>query len=135
MAHILIKFVAVGGEKFTKETDGFDGFGVQLRIIKSRTNQAGQPVPMVYDKVHGLDSIRSSVKYCKELGLLGGNRNGYYIGSNKDHKFTLMNMNEDFRNDRELYSILYGAIIPHLEMRLSAVSEDEMVIPEEELQY
>ena len=127
--------MAVGGEKYEKETDGFDGFGVQLRIIKSRTNQAGQIVPMLYDKVHGLDSIRSSVRYCKEMGLLSGNRNGYYINGDKDNKFTLMNMNEEFREKRELYKVLYNSIIPLLEKRLSVVSEEELVVPDEEFEY
>ena len=55
LAHILIKFVAVGGEKYNEEEDGFGGFGVNLEIIKSRTNQAGQSVHLTYDKVRGMD--------------------------------------------------------------------------------
>jgi hypothetical protein len=135
LAHILIKFVAVGGEKYNMEDDGVDGFGVRLEIIKSRTNQAGQVVPLIYDKVRGIDSLRSSVNYAKEIGVLGGNRNGYYLTDNKDHKFTLKNMHQDFKNDRELYKILYSNIIPSLESRLSAISPEEMEIPEEEMDY
>jgi len=125
----------VGGEKYNLEDDGFDGFGVQLRIIKSRTNQAGQPISMIYDKVHGLDSLRSSVRYCKDMGLLGGNRNGYYINGDKDHKFTLTGMNREFREDKSMYKILYSAITPLLESRLSSVSVDEMEVSEEEFDY
>jgi RecA/RadA recombinase len=135
LAHVLIKFIAVGSKKYTEEEDGFDGFGVDLRIIKSRTNQAGQTIPLIYDKVRGIDSLRSSVNYAKEIGILGGNRNGYYIGDNKDNKFTLRNMHQDFKNNRELYKILYGNIIPVLESRLSAISPEEMEIPEEEMDY
>lgn len=135
LAHILLKFVAVGSEKYTMEDDGFDGFGVRLEIIKSRTNQAGQVVPLIYDKVRGVDSLRSSVNYAKEIGILGGNRNGYYIADNKDNKFTLKNMHEDFRENRELYNILYSNIIPVLESRLSALRPEEMVTPEEEMNY
>lgn len=135
LAHILIKFVANGSEKYNFEEDGFDGFGVNLAIIKSRTNQAGQTVPLIYDKVRGMDSLRSSVNYAKELGILGGNRNGYYIAGNKDHKFTLKDMHQNFKDDKELYKILYGSIIPVLESRLSAISPEEMSIPEEEFDY
>ncbi len=135
LAHILIKFVANGSEKYNFEDDGFDGFGVNLAIIKSRTNQAGQTVPLIYDKVRGMDSLRSSVNYAKELGILGGNRNGYYIAGNKDHKFTLKDMHQNFKDDKELYKILYGSIIPVLESRLSAISPEEMSIPEEEFDY
>ena len=135
LAHILIKFVAVGGEKYNEEEDGFGGFGVNLEIIKSRTNQAGQSVHLIYDKVRGMDSLRSSVNYAKELGFIGGNRNGYYINGDKENKFTLRNMHEDFRNNKALYKALYGAIIPVLESRLSAISPEEMEIPDDEMDY
>jgi len=44
-------------------------------------------------------------------------------------------MHEDFKNDRELYKILYGHIIPVLESRLSSITPEEMHTPEEELDY
>ena len=135
LAHILLKFIAVGSEKYNKEDEGFDGFGIKVKIIKSRTNQAGQIVPLIYDKVRGLDSLRSSVRYAKEIGLLNGNKNGYYFEDDKEHKFTLKNMHKDFKENRELYQCLYGRIIPHLEEHLSAVSPEEMEIVEEEFNY
>jgi hypothetical protein len=92
-------------------------------------------VPLIYDKVRGIDSLRSSVNYAKELGILGGNRNGYYLADNKDNKFTLRNMHQDFKDNRELYKILYDNIIPILESRLSAISPEEMEVPEEEMNY
>lgn len=135
LAHILIKFVAVGGEKYTYEDHGFDGFGVKLNIVKSRTNQAGQTFPLIYDKVRGMDSLRSSVHYAKEIGILGGNKNGYYLNGDKEHKFTLKDMHKDFRENRELYKVLYGNIIPVLENRLSTISPEEMPVVEEEYDY
>ena len=135
LAHILIKFVAVGGEKYTEEDDGFGGFGVNLEIIKSRTNQALQSVHLIYDKVRGMDSLRSSVSFAKDMGFIGGNRNGYYINGDKENKFTLRNMHEEFKLNRDLYKSLYGAIIPVLETRLSAISPEEMEIPDDEMDY
>ncbi len=135
LAHILIKFVAVGGEKYTYDEHGFDGFGVKLNIVKSRTNQAGQTFPLIYDKVRGMDSLRSSVHYAKEIGILGGNKNGYYLNGDKEHKFTLKDMHKDFRENRELYKVLYGNIIPVLENRLSTISPEEMPVVEEEYDY
>lgn len=135
LAHILLKYVAVGGEKFTEEEDGFGGFGIRCEIIKSRTNQAGIAVPLIYDKVRGISSVRSSVNYAKEMGLLGGNKNGYYFMNNKDVKFTKVNMEQDFRDNRQLYKIMYDHIIPLLEDRLSAVTPEELITPEEELNY
>lgn len=135
LAHILLKFIAVGSEKYTKEDEGFDGFGVKIKIIKSRTNQAGQIVPMIYDKVRGLDSLRSSVRYSKDIGLLNGNKNGYYFEDDKEHKFTLKNMHQDYKENRELYTCLYSRIIPRLEGHLSVVSPEELEIVEEEFDY
>ena len=135
LASYLIKFVAVGSEKYVKEDDGFDGFGDKLLIVKSRTNQAGQVVNLTYDKVKGMDSLRSSVDFAKSLGYLNGNKNAYYLGTNKDIKFTKKGMHEDFKNNKELYSQLYGLIIPELESRLSTITPEEMEIVDEEMNY
>ena len=44
-------------------------------------------------------------------------------------------MNEDFRNDRELYHMLYSQIIPILDARIPTINPDDNDIPEEELDY
>lgn len=135
LANILIRFNAIGSEKYTKEDDGFDGFGLRLDIIKSRTNQAGQSLNLIYDKVKGVDSLRSSVRYASELGLVGGNKNGYYFQDNKENKFTKVGMHEDFKENRSLYQYMYNLIIPPLEERLSSITPEEMNIPDEEFDY
>ena len=135
LAHILIKFVAIGSEKYEKDENGFDGFGVRLEIIKSRVNQAGQCVNLVYDKVRGIDILRSSVFFAKSLGLTGGNKNKFYFLSDPDKTFTLTNINEDFKNDRELYKIMYRNIIPQLETVLSQIETEEYDVIEEQYNY
>ena len=90
---------------------------------------------MIYDKVHGLDPVRSTVKYAKDAGLLGGNRNGYYLNGDKTHKFTLMDMNKEFRENKELFPALHSAVVPLLESHLSAVTPEEMEVSEEEFNY
>lgn len=135
LANILCKFVAIGSEKYTYEDDGVDGFGVRLEIIKSRTNQAGQSVNMVYDKIRGMDNIRSNFEYAKELGMIGGNKNGYYFTDRKDVKFTRVGMTTEFRANPELYKLMYEHIIPPLKSRLSALRVEEMDIPDAEFDY
>ena len=135
LANYLFKFVAVGGEKFTDEDDGFDGFGLKLLIVKSRTNQAGQTIHLIYDKVRGVDSLRSSVEYAKEKGYLSGNKNGYYFVDDKNNKFTKKNMHGDFKENKELYKTMYSLIIPELEERLSAITPEEMEIVDDEMNY
>lgn len=131
----LIRLTAIGAEKFEMETDGFDGFGVNAQFIKNRSNVDGRIAHLVFDKVHGYDTLRSSYIYAKDLGIIGGNRNGYYFGDNKDHKFKLSTMHEDFSEDRELYQIMYSYIIPELDKTLSTVKPEEFSVPEEEMNY
>ena len=138
LANLLLKFISVGGEKLVAEEDGIDGFGSKVRIIKSRTNTNGKDVHMIYDKNRGFDSLRTSFQYAKDQGLLGGNRNGYYFTAmpdGKDHKFTFKNMHEEYRENRELYKILYDNIVPLLENDLPLLTDEELEIPDEELMY
>lgn len=135
LAHILIKFVAIGSEKYNKDENGFDGFGVRLEIIKSRVNQAGQCVNLVYDKLRGLDALRSTVFFAKSLGLTGGNKNKFYFLSDPEKTFTLTNINEDFRENRELFKIMYKNVIPQLETVLSQVDTEELETMDESYDY
>lgn len=129
--------MAVGADKYTLEDDGFDGFGIRIEIIKSRVNQAGQSVNLIYDKMNGIDSIRSTIAYMKDLGLVGGNKNSMYFINNKDQKFSLVNVRSEFRERKELYKIMYDIVVPVLESRLSCLSEEEseMEAIDEEYDY
>lgn len=135
LAHILIKFVAVGSEKYDDEDDGFSGFKVRMEIIKSRVSAAGKYVNLIYDKNTGVDMVRSTVDYAKDLGLIGGNKNGYYFVTDKEEKFTLVNMPNDFRNNPKLYKIMKDAVIPVLEQNLSGIRPEEMEVPNEEMNF
>ena len=135
LAHILLRFVAVGSEKFSDDDDGFSGFKVNVEIIKSRVSAALKTVGLIYDKNTGIDMVRSTVSYAKDMGLIGGNRNGYYFISDKDEKFTLANMVQDFRENPKLYKIMKDNVIPLLEKNLSGIKPEEMVVPDEEQNF
>lgn len=135
LAHILLKFVAIGGEKYTEEDEGFTGFKVKVEIIKSRVSAALKNVELVYNSNTGIDMVRSTVAYAKDMGLIGGNKNGYYFLSDKDEKFTLANMPEDFKNNPKLFKIMKDNVIPLLEKNLSGIKPEEMEIAEEELNF
>ena len=72
-------------------------------FVKNRTNVNGTIVPLVFDKIHGYDSLRSSVRYAKDIEMLGGNKNGYYFIENKDMKFTNPYIHNEFAENREFY--------------------------------
>lgn len=131
----LIRLTAIGAEKYLPEEHGFNGFGVVAQFIKNRTNTNGSLAPLVFDKVHGYDSLRSSIKYAKDIGMLAGNKNGYYFVNNKEMKFTMVNAHKDFANNRELYKIMYEHIIPTLETCLSKIEPEDMEVIEEEMDY
>lgn len=135
LSHILLKFVAVGSEKYDDEDDGFSGFKVKVEVIKSRVSAALKTVNLIYNKNTGVDMVRSTVDFAKDMGLVGGNRNGYYFTTNKEEKFTLRNMPEDFRNNPKLYKIMKDNIIPILEKNLSGLKPEEMVVPDEEQDF
>ena len=114
------------------EDEGFSGFKVRAEIIKSRVSAAGKFVNLVYDKNIGVDMVRSTVDFAKDMGLVSGNKNGYYFISDKDQKFTLKDMPDDFRHNPALYKIMKDNVIPILETNLSGITPEEMEIPDEE---
>ena len=103
------------------------------QFIKNRTNTSGSLAPLVFDKVHGYDSLRSSIKYAKDIGMLGGNKNGYYFVNNKDMKFTNINAHKEFAANRELYKIMYAHIVPTLETCLSKIEPEDMEVIDEQM--
>nr|DAP14923.1 MAG TPA: Protein recA [Caudoviricetes sp.] len=134
-AHILWKNKAIGSEKYTLEEHGFDGFGIEVKIIKSRVSQAGQNIFVIYDKVRGIDSLRTSLAYAKDVGLLAGNKNKMYFIDDKDMSFSMVHCHDDFKARPELYKKLYSSIIPILETRLSAIDDGELDFDENEYDY
>ncbi len=64
-----------------------------------------------------------------------GNKNGYYFTSNKDDKFTLKDMPNDFKENPNLYKIMHDNIMPILEQNLSGITPEEIEVPQEELNF
>ena len=125
-AHIFLKFVAEGSSKFTEDDEGFGGFGVTIDILKSRTNQAGRSCHLIDDKVHGIDSIRSTLRFAKDNGLLNGNKNKSWFGDDKENSFSMVNVHQEFKERPELVRKMYDNVIPLLANQLSELAEDEL---------
>lgn len=134
-SNTMIRLTSIGSEKYTVEEHGFNGFGVNALFIKNRSNVDGAIVPLVFDKGRGYDSLLSSIMLAKELGVLGGNRNGYYFINNKDMKFRFDSARDEFAANRELYKIMYAHITPILEQSLSSYKPEELVVCSEEMDY
>ena len=135
LSHYMLKHVASGSGKLNFEDDGIDGFLINIEIIKSRSNQAGQSVPIIFDKIKGVSPIRTCIQFAKDNGLIGGNKNAMYFFNNKDDKFKLRNVEECFSENKELYNIMYQHIVPVLSTRLSQVSSAELEMDDELMDY
>jgi RecA/RadA recombinase len=131
----MIRLTSIGAEKYEKSADGFDGFGATAQFVKNRSNIDGTIVPLVFDKVKGYDSLRSSISFAKNNELIGGNKNGYYFITNKEEKFTGVDIHKCFAENRNLYKIMYNNILPILETVLSSVEPDEIKVIDEEMDY
>lgn len=90
---------------------------------------------MVYDKVRGIDPLRSTIGWAKDQGLTGGNRNKFYFISDKEKSFNLPGIHDCFRDDRRLYKVMYKNVIPVLDSKLSQVDDTELDVVEEEYDY
>ena len=69
------------------------------------------------------------------MGLTGGNKNAFYFVGHEDKKFPLRTVNEFFRDNREMYKIMYETILPSLKQRLSSVDESTLEVSEEIMDY
>jgi hypothetical protein len=113
VAHLVLKFVAVGSEKYDKSEEGFNGFMNKIEIIKSRTNADGKTLNIIYDKETGHSPIRSTVESLHDYGLVSGNKNGYYFTNDPNkNKFVLATMEESFNENPELYRVMIEAAKP-----------------------
>lgn len=135
LAHYLLKNVAVGSEKYDLEDDGIDGVMIRMEIIKSRSNQSGQHVDLIFDKVKGISPIRTCIRFAKDNGLIGGNKNATYFINEKDKKFPMRNVEQFFSENKEMYRIMYDHIIPILETKLSSVKEAEIAFDDDIMSY
>ncbi len=64
----------------SSETFGIDGSLVDLTLVKSRTNKAGQSATLVFNQDNGFDPELSLFIMLKEAGRLGGAGAYLFIG-------------------------------------------------------
>lgn len=87
LADTLLKFTA--GSKLDKEKDyGIHGFVVKAKICKSRSNESGTEVDMVFELKKGFNNILTNFHNAKAAKLLQGNGRAYYFDFMPDYKFT-----------------------------------------------
>ena len=95
------------GSKLEPDKDfGVKGFMVKVKTCKSRSNEAGQEVELVYEQKRGFSNVLSNFNFIKKAGMLGGNGRAYYIKSDlhpelADIKFTQKTFIEKYESNEE----------------------------------
>ena len=80
-------FKSTPSTKLTKDKEfGIDGFMLKEKIIKSRTNKAGQEINLVYDQKYGIDRWLTCYQFLKDNGLVHG-QGWYYLEGMPEFKF------------------------------------------------
>lgn len=87
-----------------KEGEAFDidGTLVDLTLVKSRSNKAGQVVTLVFNQAEGYDADLSLLVLLKEHKKLGGAGAYLYVGDRSDIKFAQKHFKQKLKESPEL---------------------------------
>ena len=114
LSNIMIRFD--DHSKLKKDdTFGIDGTMVDLTLIKSRNNKAGQVVTLVFDQDIGFDPELSLLVLLKQNKRINGSGAYLYIDDRSDIKFSQKQFKNKLRENPELQEILINTSIEILE--------------------
>lgn len=100
LADTLIKFKA--STKLEEEKEfGVKGFTVQATLVKSRSNESGRTVDLIFEQKRGFNNLLTSFIKLKSLGLLRGNGRAYYYDFAPDVKFTQKTFTTKYHENEE----------------------------------
>ena len=88
---------------------------VEAKIIKSRSNAAGNTVKLVFDQFNGFDNLLSNFTFLKDQGQMGGAGRSYYLPNYDKVKFAQKEFKAKFYADANLQKKFYELLIPELE--------------------
>ena len=87
IADTLVKLTA--SSKLEPDKDfGIKGFFSRCKFIKSRSNEAGSEITLVFEQKTGFNNILTNFNFCKDMKLLKGSPRAYYFEGAEDYKFT-----------------------------------------------
>ena len=101
------------------ETFGIDGNITDITLVKSRTNKAGQSVPMVFSQSDGFDPDLSMLMFLKQRNMINGAGAYLYFGDRSDKKFSQKNFKEKLYTDPEFKQIFIEIALAELKSMLS----------------
>jgi hypothetical protein len=116
LANNIIRFDDVTKLK-SADAFGIDGSLVDLTLIKSRTNKAGQSCTLVFNQDTGFDQDLSLFLLLKQNDRINGAGAYLYIGDRSDYKFSQRAFKEKLR-DPEFREIFMTEVISVLKSQL-----------------
>lgn len=135
----IIKLTSKPSDDFTEESDGFSGHVVMIEPIKSSSNQSGNnskgiSFEMIFSFKHGFDSLRSNIWYCKEYGIVEGNKNRLKFKDDDSFTFSMKNVYKE-KDEKPIWEDLKLYMFPRLLTHLSFIEPNENKFDSRSLDY
>ena len=130
LTNTLIK--TVGKTKFDpSEGFGIQGFLIEAKLIKSRSNCAGVTCNLVFDQHNGIDNILSNYMLLKELEMIGGAGRGFFLKNYDKMKFTQKEFKNKLYSDKTMQSKFRELCEQALELYVPETNTEKGGIPSE----
>jgi len=107
------------------ETFGVDGTLVDLGLVKSRTNKAGQAATLVFNQDIGFDATLSLFILLKENNRVKGAGAYLYFGDRDDMKFSQKAFKQKLNDNVELQDVFMKEVIDVLTTQLDNADIDQ----------
>lgn len=124
LANNVFKFTA-GSKIKSDDNFGLDGFYSKIKLLKSRTNKAGQEVNSVFIQEYGFSNELTLFEELKNNGKILGNPRGYYLATNPSEKFTMKNFFDRFHESEQLRKAVMDESLPILRKYISGSSQED----------
>ena len=100
----------------SKEEYGFDGFKCIAQAAKSKTAFIGGSTPLIFTEEHGFDEAYTMLLALYDNELICGknfkDRDGLYVASSPEHKFSKANFGDKYKNNPEFKAAIDKALEP-----------------------
>jgi RecA/RadA recombinase len=125
LMNTLIKLIA--RKKLGEEDEfGINGFIVEAKFVKCRSNRAGVSCNLVYNQNKGFSNVLTNYLLIKEAGVIGGGGRGFFLKNLPDVKFKQKDIEDLYENSKEFRTAFKELVKPILESFIpEMVSDDE----------
>ncbi len=124
LANNIFKFTAGSKIKFD-DNFGMDGFYNKIKLLKSRTNKAGQELVSVFSQEYGFLNELTLFGELKDNNRLQGSPRSYFLESAPDEKFTMKNFFDKFHSSEKLRYAVMNESIPILRQYISQSTRED----------